>query len=212
VPNARILVVEDESIVAMDIQTRLGRLGYTVVGHAATGDEAVKKAEETRPDLVLMDIRLQGDMDGVEAAAQVRSRFNIPVVYVTAFSDEETLHRAKVTEPFGYILKPFETRELLTAIEMGLYKHRGEQALRQKNEELEKRVKELSALNSMFQQHLKTRFEAEERCRELQTALRTFLHRVGELASDLERKATDLPPSSVAEATARDGQSSPGPQ
>ncbi len=121
--NARILVVEDEAIVAKDVQSRLEGLGYAVIGIAASGEQAVSKAMETQPDLVLMDIRLKGQMDGVEAAGQIRDRFNIPVVYVTAYADDDTLRRAKITQPFGYILKPFETRELHTTIEMALYKH-----------------------------------------------------------------------------------------
>ncbi|MBI2919290.1 MAG: response regulator [Chloroflexi bacterium] len=192
-PSARILVVEDESIVAMDIQTRLGRLGYSVVGVAASAEGAIAKAGETRPDLVLMDIRLEGEMDGIEAAGRIRSDFNIPVVYVTAYADEETLQRAKVTEPFGYILKPFETRELFTTIEMGLCKHKGEQALLQKNQELEQRVLELSALNTMFQQHLDLSFDAEEHYRELHGAVCTFLGRLGELTAELEGKSQVQP-------------------
>ena len=127
----RILVVEDEAIVAMDLQSRLIALDYEVVGLAASGEEAIDKAEKTQPDLALMDIRLKGDMDGIEAAQQLRDRFSIPVVYTTAYADEETLRRAKLTEPFGYILKPFEDRELHTVIQMGLYKHSMESRLRE---------------------------------------------------------------------------------
>jgi len=128
--NARILVVEDEAIVAKDVQSRLEGLGYAVPAIASSGEEAIGKAAETQPDLVLMDVRLRGEMDGVEAAGQVRDRFNIPVIYVTAYADDATLQRAKITQPFGYILKPFETRELHTAIEMALYKHKLEESLR----------------------------------------------------------------------------------
>ncbi|MBI2918669.1 MAG: response regulator [Chloroflexi bacterium] len=127
--GARILVVEDESIVSMDMQAQLRALGYDLVGATSDSNEAIKQARESRPDLVLMDIHLADGMDGIEAAGEIWSRLNIPVVYVTAYSDEETLHRAKVTEPFGYILKPFDRRELHTAIEMALYKHRADVAL-----------------------------------------------------------------------------------
>ena len=92
---ARIMVVEDEGIVARDIQNRLKGLGYAVPAIASSGLEAVKKAAETQPDLVLMDIRLKGDMDGVKAAEQIGARFNIPIIYLTAYADEETLERAK---------------------------------------------------------------------------------------------------------------------
>lgn len=198
-PSARILVVEDESIVALDIQARLGRLGYTVVGSVASGEDAVVKAGEARPDLVLMDIRLEGEMDGIEAAGRIRAQFNIPVVFVTAYADEETLKGAKATEAFGYILKPFETRELLTNIEMALYKYRGEQALREKNHELEHRVRELSALNTMFQQHLNMRFEAEDRYGELHGAVRMFLSKLADLTGELERKTHSEPAESPPE-------------
>ena len=92
----------------------------------ASGEDAVRKAGENRPDLVLMDIMLKGEMNGTEAAEQIQDRFNIPVVYLTAYSDPTTLERAKVSEPFGYVLKPFEERELHLAIEMALYKHAAE--------------------------------------------------------------------------------------
>ncbi len=118
------MVVEDEAIVLLDLKNRLNTLGYVIVGSSSYGEEAIKKAEETRPDIVLMDIGLKGKIDGVEAADQIRKLFNIPIIYLTANSDFNTLQRAKVTEPFGYILKPFDERELRTTIEMALYKHR----------------------------------------------------------------------------------------
>lgn len=131
---ARILVVEDEGIVALDIKNRLERLGYIVAGLAATGEEAIALTENTTPNLVLMDVKLRGNMDGVEAAEKIRERFGVPVIYITAFADEETLQRARVTEAFGYVLKPFEERELVTNIEIALYKHGMEQTLRAREE------------------------------------------------------------------------------
>ena len=130
-PKAQILVVEDENIVAKDLQQRLVALGYHIAGVASSGKEALQKAEETTPSLVLMDIRLKGAMDGVETAEELRRRFSIPVVYLTAYADNHTLQRAKVTEPFGYILKPFEERELHTCIEVALYKYDMERKLRE---------------------------------------------------------------------------------
>ncbi len=130
----RILVVEDETIVALDLQNSLKVLGYEVVGTASSGPEAIAKAENTRPDLVLMDIILKGDMDGVETAEAIRSRINVPVIFLTACADEKTLQRAKVTEPFGYLIKPFEERELHGHIEIALYKHRMERQLRESEE------------------------------------------------------------------------------
>lgn len=124
----RILVVEDEQIVAASLRKRLESLGYEVPALASGGLEAIQQAEALRPDLVLMDIRLDGEeMDGVEAAAIIRQRFRIPVVYLTAYSNREILERVKCTEPYGYILKPYEERELHVVLEMALYKHRMEQ-------------------------------------------------------------------------------------
>jgi PAS domain S-box-containing protein len=143
VTQARIMIVEDESIVALDVRHRLERLGYAVPAIASSGEEAIAKATETRPDLVLMDIRLRGDMDGVEAAAQIRARFEIPIVYLTAFADEETLRRAKVTEPYGYVLKPFEERELHAIIEMALHKHEMARKLRESEQWLATTLKSI---------------------------------------------------------------------
>ena len=133
--QSRILIVEDERITALDIHDRLVRLGYGVAATVSSGEDAIACAVELHPDLVLMDIVLKGPLDGVQAAGQIRSRFNIPVVYLTAFSDSSTLQRAKVTEPFGYVLKPFEERDLQATIEMALYKHTMEEKLRESERE-----------------------------------------------------------------------------
>jgi diguanylate cyclase (GGDEF)-like protein/PAS domain S-box-containing protein len=127
----RIMVVEDEGITAMRIQSSLEDMGYAVTSTAFTGEEAVKKAGEDKPDLVLMDIVLGGEMDGIEAARQIYSLFNIPVVYLTAHSDEKMLKRLKITEPFGYILKPFNDQELRINVDIAFYKHEMENALRE---------------------------------------------------------------------------------
>src|SRR5215510_6651070 len=132
--KVRILIVENERIVSMDMQRRLKNLGYDVVGAAVSGEEAIQKSELHRPDLVLMDIMLDGKLDGIQAAEVIRGRLNIPVIYVTAYGDGPTLDRAKVTEPFGYILKPFEERELHGHIEIALYKHRIEKRLKDSEE------------------------------------------------------------------------------
>lgn len=129
--GARILVVEDEAIEALDIERRLTASGYTVIDSVSTGEEAVRRVEETGPDLVLMDISLHGEMDGVSAAGMIRTQFDIPVVYLTAYADEPTLQRAKLTEPHGYIVKPFKERELYIAIDMALYKHKLERKLKE---------------------------------------------------------------------------------
>ena len=122
--NRRILIVEDELIVAIDLKGILEFLGYSVPGIAQSGEKALDAVSRERPDLILMDIQLQGKMDGIETAALVYSRYQIPVIYVTAFSDDMTIDRAKLTEPLGYISKPFNHRELRTSIEIALYKHR----------------------------------------------------------------------------------------
>ncbi len=122
-PNARILVVEDEYIVAKDIQSTLIAAGYGVPAVVSSGEEAIRKVEETHADLVLMDIELSGAMDGVEAAEEISSRFNVPVVYLTGNANGPTLHRAKISAPYGYILKPFDEAELHPAIEVALHKH-----------------------------------------------------------------------------------------
>ncbi|RNI12477.1 response regulator [Methanohalophilus sp. RSK] len=124
--NSRILVVEDEAIVAMVIKRRLQDLGYIVSGIASTGKDAITKVEGTFPDLVLMDIRLKGDMDGIEATKIIKDRFSLPVVYLTAHSDDVTFKKAKETDPDGYILKPFTEKDLSTTIEIALHKFRKE--------------------------------------------------------------------------------------
>ena len=129
--NARILVVEDERITAEDIKEGLKSLGYEVPAVVYSGEDAVCKAGELQPDLVLMDIKLEGEMDGIEAAGEIKKYFDIPVIYLTAYSDENTLKRAKMTEPSGYILKepsgfihkPFKESELHSIIELTLYRH-----------------------------------------------------------------------------------------
>jgi len=125
-----ILIVEDSQIVARDIEKKLARLGYRVAGSSVSGRGAVDKAAATRPDLVLMDIRLQGKMDGIEAAALIREQFDIPVVYLTAYADDETVERAKQTAPLGYLVKPFDESTLRTAIEVALYRASMERELR----------------------------------------------------------------------------------
>jgi hypothetical protein len=130
---ARILIVDDETIVALDIQERLTSLGYAWAGTARTGEQALTLAERERPDLVLMDIRLQSEMDGITAACQIRERLHLPVVFLTANSEDAALERAKRAEPYGYILKPFDDRELKSTLEIALYKHQAEQEIRRLN-------------------------------------------------------------------------------
>lgn len=133
----RILVVEDESILALLIKNKLKNWDYKVVDWVDTGEEAVKKAIETKPDLILMDIVLKGEMDGVEAAKQIHEQLDTPVIYLTAYSDDEILKRARVTEPYGYIFKPFRENEVNANIEIALQRHESE---KKQIEQIKKRV------------------------------------------------------------------------
>ena len=128
--KGRILVVEDEGVVALELQHRLRGLGYEVPATVPSGDEAVHESKRLRPDLILMDIRLKGHKDGVAAAQEIRTDTDVPVVFLTAYADENTVMRSKHVEPFGYILKPFQERELSATIEIALFKHRTERQLR----------------------------------------------------------------------------------
>jgi PAS domain S-box-containing protein len=128
--DVKILIVEDEAVTGMDIRRSLTELGYSVCAIATTGELAVRKAGELHPDLILMDIMLAGKMTGIEAAEIIKKEYHIPVVYLTAYSDDSYLSKAKLTEPFGYILKPFRELELKTTIEMALYKYAMEHALK----------------------------------------------------------------------------------
>ena len=134
----RILVVEDEGIAALDIKRTLESFGYEVVGRVVTGNDAISYAESSRPDLVLMDIVLKGSMDGIDAAMEIKKRLSIPVIFLTAYAEDTLVSRAKLAEPFGYIIKPFNKRELHCIIEIGLFKHEAEQRLQQAFDESER--------------------------------------------------------------------------
>jgi DNA-binding LytR/AlgR family response regulator len=131
--GANILVVEDESIVRKDIERSLTKLGYNVVAQADTGEKAIELASQFKPDLALMDIMLKGELTGIEAAERIKSNIDIPIIYLTAYADEATLSRAKITEPHGYILKPFKEIDLHTTIEMALHKHKKEVEIKVEN-------------------------------------------------------------------------------
>ena len=126
----KILVVEDELIVSMELKSRLNDLGYSVCGTVASGEEAIEQANKQEPDIILMDINIKGAYDGVQAAEIIKSDHDIPIIFITAFTDPQTLQRAKITEPYGYIIKPFEDRDLHTSIEIAIYKHNMEKKLK----------------------------------------------------------------------------------
>ena len=140
---AKILVVEDEVIVARTIASQLSQLGYIVTGKASSGKAAIHQASETQPDLILMDIVIKGDIDGITTASYIHEELDIPIIFLTAYGDEHTLERAKVTQPFGYIVKPFTIKDLRIAIEIALLKHKLECELRESRDQL------ATLLNSM---------------------------------------------------------------
>lgn len=129
----KIFIVEDESIVSLEIQSRVKHLGYSVSGTAAYGDEAIRKVIDLKPDLILMDIRIKGELDGIETAAEIKKIYEVPIIFLTAYADPVTIQRAKITDPFGYIIKPFEERELHISIEIALYKDHTQKLIREKD-------------------------------------------------------------------------------
>ncbi len=148
--HEKILIVEDEEIVILDIRSALENSGYVVAATANSGDEAVTRAAEVMPDLVLMDIVLKGPFDGIAAADKICALFNIPVIYLTAHSDEGTLERAKVSQPFGYIVKPFRERDLLIAIEFALYQSAVEKERSALIRQLEDALSHVKTLSGML--------------------------------------------------------------
>ena len=147
--KTQILIVEDDGIIAMDIESRLKQLGYGVSAIVGSGEEAIEKVKENTPDLVLMDSVLKGEMDGIEAAEIIRSRFGIPVIFLAAHADEKRLERAKLSMPFGYILKPFQNKDLRITLEMALYTTKVEAEQRRIQDELRLAYQNLK--NSQFQ-------------------------------------------------------------
>ncbi|HEY9692829.1 MAG TPA: ATP-binding protein [Oculatellaceae cyanobacterium] len=150
-PYTKLLVVEDEEIVAFDIESTLMALGYDVIAVVPSGEEAIQEAATNKPDLVLMDIRLKGSMDGIQAGSIIK-QFNIPVVYLTAHADTATLQRAKITTPFGYLVKPFEEIALQTTIEIALSRHQAEEILRKSEAQLKQQAQELEQALTELQQ------------------------------------------------------------
>lgn len=147
--QTRVLIIEDEAIVAADLQDRLEQLGYEVIGTASNGPDALRLLSRDLPDIILSDIMIQGEMDGTQVALRVRELYQIPVIFLTAYSSESVVARAKAAGPFGYLLKPFEERELQITIDMALYKHHMESEQHRLVHELQEalaKVKQLSGL------------------------------------------------------------------
>lgn len=145
--TSEIFVIEDEIIVAADIKQNLENLGYKVTGIAAKGEEALRKLGKTRPDLILIDIMLCGDLDGIETAEQINEFYDIPFIYLTGYFDNNIIERAKLTQPSGYIIKPFDKIRLHSTIQMALYKHYNLQKLKHTAEILEFAKESLKEIN-----------------------------------------------------------------
>ncbi len=155
--KANILIVEDEAIIAKEIKASLENMGYAVTSIVKSGKEAVEKAKQEHPDIILMDIKLEGEMDGIESSELVQNSLDIPVIFLTAYADEEKLDRAKLTLPFGYVLKPFRDRDLRVTIEMALYsakidaeRKRVEEELRLERDKLKDALAEVKTLSGML--------------------------------------------------------------
>jgi CheY-like chemotaxis protein len=149
--TARILIVEDEAILAADMQEILQRMGHTIVGVAASGQAAMTQALRVKPELILMDINLQGPLDGIETARLLREACDsVPVIFLTSYSDSETVARARETEPFGYLLKPFDEALLQITIDVALYKHSMEQDRERLRRELDEARSEIQTLSGLL--------------------------------------------------------------
>ncbi len=144
--RARILIVEDEPVVATDLRYELTEMGYEIAGVALDGETAIRLATTEKPSLILMDIGLQGQMNGIDAAEQIRRSFGIPVVYLTAYVDDKTLNRAKATHPFGYLVKPFRADQLRTTITVALHRHQEEEKRSQQIREYASTLREINVV------------------------------------------------------------------
>jgi two-component system, cell cycle response regulator len=142
-----ILLVEDEGIVARDLEETLTRLGYHVSGIASEGAQAVAMAEKLQPQLVVMDVSLRGELDGIQAARLIQQRSHVPIIFLTGHSDTETLHRAVLTGPLGYLIKPFQEAELHSTIEVAIHKHRSDRATREREEALRRSAERMQSLS-----------------------------------------------------------------
>jgi len=176
--RARITIVEDEAVIAMGIGRSVASLGYEVAGIAHSAEEALEQVRQVRPDLVLMDIMLGGQMNGTDAARRLHSEFGLPVIYLTAYSDEATLARAKTTDPFGYLIKPFQERELRVAIEIALYKHNMEQERQRYTQALEEAIAAVKTLSGILSicSHCKKIRSGHDRWIQLEAYIRDHTH------------------------------------
>lgn len=201
VTPANIVVVEDESIVAMDIQRRLEQMGHSVSGVYARGEDAVEEIGQHEVDLILMDIRLAGSIDGIETARRIHEIHDLPVLFLTAYADDETLLRARDTGPAAYLVKPVQDRELRSMIEIAIYRHYLEHEIQAANVSLNQRISELAALNQTFQTYVAQQLEVLEAYHGVLSSLRGLTQEANEhvqraLALNLPEMPT-LPSSTV---------------
>ena len=163
--KTRVMVVEDERIVALNLKQRLTKLGYDISTFATSGRQALAEIERQPPDVVLMDINIDGDIDGIETASRIPETHQIPVIYLTAYSEEATLERARATKPYGFLLKPFSERELHATIQMVLERRRADVLVRENEQRLEALI---AARTAELQQQVIERLKAEEALRQAQ--------------------------------------------
>jgi len=198
----RIMIVEDEFVVAADLRTQVEYLGYSVCAEAADGEEAVALAVQSNPDLVLMDIVLRGEKDGIRAAEEVRTIQPLPIIFITAFADEEKIKRAKQVEPFGYLVKPFKSLELKATIETALYRagretkrRAAEAALVQNSKDMAGRVevltRELVEIRARLADQVGRRVSVEKTLEEEKTALKVLVRHWEEDKAELGEKMLD---------------------
>ncbi|MBF0559178.1 MAG: response regulator [Nitrospirae bacterium] len=148
--NRKIVIVEDEGLLALQIENELLQNGHSVAAIYASGEEALKRIEAEKPDLVLMDIKLQGKLDGIDTAEQIQKKYDVPIIYMTAHSEEGTIERAKVTGPYGYLLKPVIAKELHIAVEIAIYKHKIDKEKEQLTNDLRNALDKVKLLSGML--------------------------------------------------------------
>jgi len=189
-PN--ILIVDDEAYISTQLEEHLSSMGYNVVGMTSSGEASIEMAKSLHPDLILMDIVLPGKLDGIAAAQIIKEEQDIPVIFLTAYTDDGLIKRAKNVEPYGYIVKPFQKREIKAAIEVALYKKETEEALKRAHDELERRVQErtteLAEANEELQAEINERKQTEEMLRESEARWRTLVENAPDIILTVDRE------------------------